>query len=228
MPSPLPKLCGEALSAACVSSAKPWCSPAAAPARQAPLLRPALPAWAQLDVSRASFGARNLPDVVHLISAGVLLPLGWMESGSSSGLKDTAGLSCSLQRLNPNSPGQGFCSPAFGGRGRGHVPKLWMLVEAAGAEGEERRAAQDAIGSPAPLCWLLCQLLAMVAHGMPHSNPKMSLGRQAGALSAALSSLGDFPAFYPASKSNIRLRQPLPSAQPSPAGVRGGWSRCLL
>lgn len=148
--------------------------------------------------------------MVHLISAGVLLPRGWMKSGSSSavGLKDAAGLSCSPQRLNPNSPGQGFCSPAFGGRGRGLVPshpaqaELWVLVESAGPEGEERRAAQDATASPAPLCWLLCQLLTMVAHGTPHSNPKMSLGRQAGALSAALSSLGDFPAFYPASKSN--------------------------
>lgn len=90
--------------------------------------------------------------MVHLISAGVLLPRGWMKSGSSSavGLKDTAGLSCSPQRLNPNSPGQGFCSPACGGRGRGLVPshppqaELWVLVEAAGPEGEERRAAQDA------------------------------------------------------------------------------------
>lgn len=219
MPSPLPKLCGEALSAACVSSAKPWCSPAAAPARQAPLLGPAVPAWPQLDVSRASFGANSLPDVAHLISAGMLLPLGWMGSGSISavGLKDAAEPSCSLRRLNPSSLGQGSSSPAFGGKGQracSRPPCMGRALGAGGgswtsplpAVGEEGRTARDAAAGPARLCRGLCRLPAMVAHGTPHPNPKMSLGKEAGALSAALSSPGDFPAFYPASKTNIRLR----------------------
>lgn len=71
---------GEALSAACASGAKACCSPAAAPGGQT---APSHPPRAQLDVSRASFGANSLPDVVPLNSAGTLPPLGWVGQGLS-------------------------------------------------------------------------------------------------------------------------------------------------
>lgn len=135
-----------------------------------------------------------------------------MGSGSISpvGLKDAAGPSCSLRRLNPSTPGQGGkgqrpCSwppcrgRALGAGGGSWTSPLWAV-------GEERGAARDAAAGPAPLCQLLGRFLARVAHGTPHPKPVTCLSREAGALSAALSSPGHFPAFYPASKTNIRLR----------------------